>query len=402
MSKPQIRAVWLTPYPLHHLGDTLQWKRPPRIGHPCSWVVNLAGELACRPDIDLHLITLSARVAADQETEHKGYRVHAVKSGIRLLHRDFPPQLPLNAMLAFHGERRRLATRIRELDPDLVHAQGTEFAYALAAMDSQLPAIVSIQGIIEEYQKTNPCLLYRLTGRLERNVVRNCRFFGCRTHFDKGFVLRTNPDAVVFDLPEAMNSIFFDGKWNDPAAARVLFVGSEAPRKGLVYLIKALCMLPSELTSVRLDIVGPVAEEKKAQFLALADETRMEIVFHGFCEAGQIADLHRECTLFVIPSENENSPNTLAEAMASGMPVVAFDTGGIASMMDDGISGLLVPFGDVGGLAAAITRVLRSRELRQRLGRNARQRADRNRPAHVAELTMDAYRRILEESEAGS
>jgi glycosyltransferase involved in cell wall biosynthesis len=97
-----------------------------------------------------------------------------------------------------------------------------------------------------------------------------------------------------------------------------------------------------------------------------------------------------------LPSANENSPNTLAEAMVSGLPVIATSVGGIPSMVEHGKTGWLVPPHNPPDLANAILDLLNNPEKRTRLGQAARQRArDRHLPEHVATQTMDAYREIL-------
>src|SRR5208282_6575682 len=96
------------------------------------------------------------------------------------------------------------------------------------------------------------------------------------------------------------------------------------------------------------------------------------------------------------PSGNENSPNTLAEAMVSGLPVIASAVGGIPSMVEHGQTGWLVPPRNPAELANASLQLLNDPELRARLGGAARQQArDRHRPEHVAAQTAQAYQEIL-------
>lgn len=392
-----LKIAWLTQYPLYTVEDRVAWVRK-RPLHPSSWIVNLAKALGQRRDIELHLITLCPWVRGDQTITHPdGYTLHVLDSGIPLLHRGFPAYAPLDVLTGFRMERRKLVARLGPLHPDVVHAHGTEYVYGLAAMDADYPWVVSLQGIIGNYVQTNPCLRFRLVAPLEAKVLNQATFIGGRTHCDKGYAAKVNPQAIILDLPEAVNECFFDGSWRDPGNQRILFVGGGERRKGLHHLIDALGRLSGQQPDLILEVCGHVSLQQQNVFRAQAETHGVALRFLGFKSAQDIAVLHRECCLFVMPSENENSPNALAEAMASGMPVVAYDTGGISSMVDQDVSGLLVPFGDKERLAAAIAHVLQSPECRDRLGRNARVRAERNRAAHVAEVTVQAYRRILKE-----
>jgi len=119
------------------------------------------------------------------------------------------------------------------------------------------------------------------------------------------------------------------------------------------------------------------------------------VQFLGFQSAEQIAKRHLKSQMFVLPSGNENSPNTLAEAMVSGLPVIATAVGGIPSMVQHGQSGWLIPPRNSAELANAILELLNDPGQRARLGQAARQRArDRHLPEHVAAQAVEAYQEI--------
>ena len=79
--------------------------------------------------------------------------------------------------------------------------------------------------------------------------------------------------------------------------------------------------------------------------------------------------IYNSADLIVAPSVVENLPNTVLEAMACGVPAVAFDTGGMADAVRHKETGYLVPFGDVEALAMGIDTLLMNDDLRFRLGR---------------------------------
>jgi glycosyltransferase involved in cell wall biosynthesis len=147
-----------------------------------------------------------------------------------------------------------------------------------------------------------------------------------------------------------------------PDARVVLFVAENVSdrRKGLSLLLTALRRLHLERINVHLVGVGtsrPVAgfDGLKVSFTGeIASETLMALVYSA-------ADV------FVIPSLEDNLPNTVLEAMACGTPVVGFDTGGIPDMVRQGKTGLLAPVGDVDALADAIRTILGDAALRQRM-----------------------------------
>ena len=98
----------------------------------------------------------------------------------------------------------------------------------------------------------------------------------------------------------------------------------------------------------------------------------------------------RECDIVTLPSHDEGFPRAVLEAMALGKPIVATRVGGVPEAIEDGMSGLLVPPGDVPGLVTAWGRLLDDPGLPDRLAAAARTR--------VAErFTLSAYLRGVED-----
>jgi len=115
---------------------------------------------------------------------------------------------------------------------------------------------------------------------------------------------------------------------------RLLFIGTTGPRKGLKYLLEALVILKEEhgITDLTLDVVGPGETKEHIDYLiqhGLADKVR----FHG-----RVADpfpFYRDCDLLVVPSVFDSYPNTILEALHTGIPVIASSVGGIPEMLGE-------------------------------------------------------------------
>jgi glycosyltransferase involved in cell wall biosynthesis len=396
--KQHLRICWLAHYPVTQLENELSWGRKRTVGHACSWVVNLARALGARSDVELHVVSLCPWVRRDQTFEHPDrYTLHVIKSGVPLLHKGFPWFFQWDAFSGYSSERRSLLRKVNEIRPDLIHAHGTEYAYGLAAMDAGLPWVVSIQGIMSELEKVTATYSFRRRAHLERRVVSRGQYFMGRTQYDHEFIRRVNPAAHIFNIPEAMHPAFFETPWADPSGHRVLFVGSMLKHKGLPCLLDALGLVVKDVPDLEFEVAGAFTPEEQQQIAARLASAGMknQPAFHGFLAPAALAALHRRCRLFVLPSLNENSPNVLAEALVSGMPVVAHDVGGVSSLFEHGLSGLLVPCGDTAAMAEAMSRILTSGDLRARLSSNARALSSRNHPQRVAEVTMSAYRDML-------
>jgi glycosyltransferase involved in cell wall biosynthesis len=177
---------------------------------------------------------------------------------------------------------------------------------------------------------------------------------------------------------------------------RLLYVGSLEARKGLDVPLEALKLVVQSKPKTVLTVIGGGNQSPYQQLCERLHITG-NVQFLGFQSAEQIAKRHLKSQMFVLPSGNENRPNTLAEAMVSGLPVIATAVGGIPSMVEHGQTGWLVPPCNPAELANAIILLLKDKELRARLSKAARQCGqERHLPDHVAAQTAQAYQEILE------
>ncbi|MEO6130245.1 MAG: glycosyltransferase, partial [Saprospiraceae bacterium] len=109
-----------------------------------------------------------------------------------------------------------------------------------------------------------------------------------------------------------------------------------------------------------------------------------------------LALTYNAADLFVIPSLHDNSPNTVLESMACGIPVVGFETGGVPDMVRHGVTGSLVPRNDVAALRAAIEDLLRSPSKREEMGINGRRAALQEYPLAVqAKRYSELYQSLV-------
>ena len=108
-----------------------------------------------------------------------------------------------------------------------------------------------------------------------------------------------------------------------------------------------------------------------------------------------VASLYGKSALFVLPSRREGMSNALLEAQSWGVPAVVSDIPGNRAVVDDRVNGLVVPVGNAEALAEAMLSLIRDRELRSRLGRGARLRAEGEWSiASVASRVLGTYNRL--------
>ncbi|MCY3945049.1 MAG: glycosyltransferase [Anaerolineaceae bacterium] len=159
----------------------------------------------------------------------------------------------------------------------------------------------------------------------------------------------------------------------------VLYAGVLIPGKGIRELIEAYAKIAEEVPQVQLSIIGEAANRDYASALRrqvreLGLESRVTI--GAALPQAELAVAMARARLLVLPSFSEGLPKVLVEAMLCGTPVLATAVGGIPEIVEDGVSGWLVPPGDVKSLAGKLLHALREADL-DCMGGNAREFASR-------------------------
>jgi glycosyltransferase involved in cell wall biosynthesis len=152
----------------------------------------------------------------------------------------------------------------------------------------------------------------------------------------------------------------------------ILAIGRLSREKGFDLLIRAFASLVERYADWELRIAGEGQERSSLERLVTDLNLDVSVHLPGWVQSP--SDLLCSSRMFVLPSRYEGFPNVLLEAMATGAPVVAFDCEfGPGEIVEHGVNGLLVPAGDVQGLAREMERLMLDAALRVRLGERARE-----------------------------
>jgi glycosyltransferase involved in cell wall biosynthesis len=157
--------------------------------------------------------------------------------------------------------------------------------------------------------------------------------------------------------------------------------------KGVDYLLRAIPSILQRVPNARFLIVGH--GEMRESWGRLAEELG---VGEAVIWAGHRADVDTflsGCDLFVLPTLADAFPTVLLEAMAASVPAVASAVGGVPEIVEDGVTGLLVPPRDSSALATAVTRILGDAQLRESMRKAARASAEQK-------FTTEAWLQRLE------
>jgi glycosyltransferase involved in cell wall biosynthesis len=212
------------------------------------------------------------------------------------------------------------------------------------------------------------------------------------------------PSARLVTIPNGVSTTRFvprfEGQIQGAGASdppQVVFVGRLVKDKGLPVLLQAWTTVKEQVPGVTLHIVGDGPLEDEVRTLAHHSGLSECVRFHGHQQA--VLPFLQTASLFVLPSYIEGLSNTLLEAMAAGLPVVATRVSGSEDVIEEGVTGLLVPPGDPIALAEAMTALLKNPARATAMGRNARQRIERSCGLEsVVENYLNLYQRVLQKN----
>jgi glycosyltransferase involved in cell wall biosynthesis len=216
-----------------------------------------------------------------------------------------------------------------------------------------------------------PSLLYRITDRLMAPLT-TVTICVSDNELAAGLEAGTCSAERTVVIRNAVDVSAASRARHDRATPRLIAVGRLKAPKDFLTLIRAFAALPEG--SFEALIVGDGPDRG-----AVEDEIRRHRLKERARLVGERSDvpaLLADSDLFVLSSRSEGLPVSVLEAMAAELPVVASDVGGLAELVVDGETGILVPPGDAPALAAALGRLIEDRALRQTLGAAGRARAE--------------------------
>ncbi len=208
--------------------------------------------------------------------------------------------------------------------------------------------------------------------------VRRASFCACISYFARAQAAVFAPDRLdgIEIVHCGVDPTAYPVRAHDGTGRQVVSVGRLDVVKGYTVLLDAVAAMVAGGADVVLTLVGDgpdrAALERQADRLGLG----ARVTFPGARSPAEVVDELAGADVFVLPSFAEGVPVSLMEAMASGLPVVATRVGGVAELVDDGRSGLLVAPGDGDGLARAVGALLADASARTDMGRAGRARVE--------------------------
>lgn len=390
-----LKVLWLCNTMLPDLFDRFGVKNEKE-----GWLIGISNELRKQNDVEFHFVCMQA----------KENRIVNIKKDRIYFHCFYARY---NDLYTVKDEvRKQIKSIIDEVCPDIIHIFGTEMPHTIACVDSvenKEKIVISIQGMVSEYAKYYlngiPRKAY-LTGGLvdgefqtiisqykefckrsenEIKAIKSVNHVIGRTDWDRACVEKINSKCSYHFCGETLRDNFYGKKWDINAIERnsIFVCQGDYPIKGLHNLLEALPAVIRKFPNTKVYVAGwdgfikkELPYGKYIKNMIRKKGVDRHIFFIGMASGKQVCELLLNAHVTIMPSNIENSPNSIGEAMLIGTPVIAAFTGGIPSILSHGTEGLLYQHDSKAMLSYYIDKVFSDDSFAQYLSLNSRKRAE--------------------------
>jgi glycosyltransferase involved in cell wall biosynthesis len=314
---------------------------------------------------------------------------------------------------------------IEDFRPDIIQVFGSENCFSLLSLYTRIPVIIHMQGCLLAYYNARfpiginlfniivsskiPLFkkifeikgnyIFRKRALREELVLKKTKYFFGRTHWDKSIIRLYNANAKYYYCSEILREPFYSAeKWSEKEKDTLILIStiSSPLYKGVDVVLKTAKLLKEKGC---FDFNWKVFGIKSASFIENKCRIKggdVNVIFEGCVSAETIQQELLVSSFYIHPSYIDNSPNSVCEAQILGVPVICCNVGGLSSLVEDNVTGFLIPANDPIKLADIILSNYDNFELVQKISKNEIIEAEkRHNKEKIKEDILFVYKSIL-------
>lgn len=351
-------------------------------GHTSTWLPQLAECFTKENDLDIHWVMFDQKAKKQTTRQVAGQTFHLLPM----------VKLSLGLALGYLPYRKSLHRIIKHIQPDIIHAWGTERVYPCVMRGAQCPTILSMQGVLSEYKRIGalpPIWQWRVMAYNEARWIRDADVVTSESEWGLDKVRTMAPKKETRMIEYGVHPSFYDIKWQpNPDNPVMLFCGSVDRRKGVDLLIQALESVEDREWTCKIAGSGPLLDALDARKIG-------HVEFLGNIPWRNLQKELAQAWCLVLPTLADTSPNVVKEARVVGMPVITTSTGGQAEYISHNENGLIVDPADTQAFAEAMDGLMKDLNKIMKMGATHLTR-DREyfQPKHTAHAFIELYREL--------
>lgn len=374
------------------------YEYPPLGGGAANATAYLLEEYRKMPDLEVDLVTSSVDEKYHLEKMGEKVRIHRLPIGKNESNLHFQSQKDL---LAYSWKAFWFSRKLMEKGRfDLSHSFFTVpcgFLSLLLKWHHKLPYIVSLRGADVPGYSVRFGAIYGLLRPFIRLIWSNAGIVVSNSQGLKNLALRSAPRQEIGVI---YNGIDIDHFRPDPTRKKggkfIITTGASrvTHRKGLNYLIEAVAKLAPKHSDLQLKIMGEGDAQKELEKMVVDLNLQNQVEFLGRIPREETAPYYQEADVFVLPSLNEGMSNAMLEALSSGLPLLATDTGGSDELIREGENGFIIKMKDSADIAEKIGKLINDPELVKKMGEASRKKAEGMNWKSVARQYYELYNKL--------
>jgi glycosyltransferase involved in cell wall biosynthesis len=408
---------------------------PSKDSHPGynngGWIASLFQKLKRREDVDMGICFI--RDGQTFKAEQEGVTYYPVPNHQKRWKDKwidlFKYKHPKRDRILWPHYEEHFKKVIDDFKPDVIEIFGSEVYLGLATFVAPCPVVLHVQGLLSLYiytwlppgvslrsyllqdwkpkrifQRFQLYVYWQRSCYREQEVLRHIKHVIGRTHWDKMATEILNPERVYHYGGEILRPVFYEAHERViPNRLTIVTTSSSPMYKGFDYILQTANVLKNVM-HCEFDwlVFGNVDPSFAEKFTHLKHD-ELNIKLMGVASAEELARSIINATVYFQPSYIENSPNSVCEAQILGVPVVATNVGGTASLIEDGKTGFLIPTNDPYTAASRIVQICNDEELNKTIGHQAKEIAlKRHDRKTIVDELLNTYRAIGEDCKGSS
>lgn len=284
---------------------------------------------------------------------------------------------------------------LKNIKPDIIHISGNHFwIFGLYYYMKNKNVVLTLHDVNEH--KGEQSLINILTNKLHIKLARHIFVHGEKLR--NILISRGYPEKAISVIKHGDYSFFTKYKKDIYEDGSILFFGRIVDYKGIQYLIEAVPQIKKQIPNVNVIIAGSGNFTKYNSLIQTPEN--FEII-NEFIPDELVAELFERASVIVLPYIEGSQTGIIPIAYSFKKPVIATNVGSITEVVEDGMTGFIVPPGDSGTLADAIIKILMEDDLRKQMGENAyRKMKEELSWDKIAEKTIEIYEELINGNKA--
>jgi glycosyltransferase involved in cell wall biosynthesis len=350
-------------------------------------VYHLTSQLSLFEDLEIHIITLGD---TNRDFKINNLNIHVLKR-----------QFNIPRIFTIPFDARLVKKKLSEINPDIVHVQGTHYPYNLIAgqISSDYSTILTVHGLMAREYKFNRGLNYLggyLSFILEKYAFKKVKdIIVCSEPMQRDVEKLSGADIYLIPNGIELDKITSYKQLKSVKHPSIMYMGLLENIKGVDILIKALKLVKDKIPDIHLYIAGEGSQEHFLKQLVENLKLDGNVDFLGYLTGEDKYAYLKSVDICVVPSLYESFGIIILESMACGTPVIASNSGNIPYLLKNDLLGIKFKYNSSEELAEKIIYLIKNPDLRLQMCKESLKLTEKFKWSKIAERTAKLYGDIL-------